>query len=398
MVEATQFFLPRHPSVIDVFTNTAGTVLGFELMRRSKLSEKIAGRAVQLWRRLSFRLVCAGIGVCAALTLGMSPYLLNAPVNWDEDYHLLIGNEATLDRPWQGQVFRVAVFDRALGDAEIQARYQCGMEDGPMSTSADSIVALYDLARTEGDTLHDRTGNGPPLAGARYQWDDNGKGLIVHSGGYLRSILPMIKIVRAVKQTRQFSVEAWVRTLDLSQRGPARIVTISDSPSTRNFTLGQDGEDLNFRVRTPLTGLNGVRTHLRAKAVFQDEDVHHLVATFNRGLARLAVDGKISRDVIRADIDYLPDILHFGQNTAAQVAFCYVVFFPVSVLLFFVFSYHRFWLTMITAFLLAAVIEGFYVVTIGQPFGWYLLSLVLLMAFLGGVFGRLLQSHCNIVE
>ena len=40
--------------------------------------------------------------------------------NWDEDFPLTIGNEATGDRPFDGDVLEVAFYDRALSDAEIE--------------------------------------------------------------------------------------------------------------------------------------------------------------------------------------------------------------------------------------------------------------------------------------
>lgn len=44
--------------------------------------------------------------------------------NWSPDYRLLLGNEGTLDRPWQGLVERAGIYDRALRGDEIAALYQ----------------------------------------------------------------------------------------------------------------------------------------------------------------------------------------------------------------------------------------------------------------------------------
>jgi len=41
--------------------------------------------------------------------------------NWSPDYRLLVGNEGTLDRPWQGVVERAAIYDRALRADEVEA-------------------------------------------------------------------------------------------------------------------------------------------------------------------------------------------------------------------------------------------------------------------------------------
>ena len=46
--------------------------------------------------------------------------------NWDSNYPLLIGNEATLDRPYLGEIFLVAIYDRVISDAEIQQNFNAG--------------------------------------------------------------------------------------------------------------------------------------------------------------------------------------------------------------------------------------------------------------------------------
>lgn len=45
---------------------------------------------------------------------------------WDQTLPLLIGNEATLDRPFEGDVHLVAVYGRALEAAEIAQNYRAG--------------------------------------------------------------------------------------------------------------------------------------------------------------------------------------------------------------------------------------------------------------------------------
>jgi hypothetical protein len=45
--------------------------------------------------------------------------------NW-EDYFLLLGNEATEDRPWLGELYLVAIFDHALNDEQITKNFNAG--------------------------------------------------------------------------------------------------------------------------------------------------------------------------------------------------------------------------------------------------------------------------------
>jgi hypothetical protein len=52
-------------------------------------------------------------------------------------------------------------------------------------------------------------------------------------------------------------IEARVRSASSTQSGPTRIVTFSRGPFDRNVTLGQEGESLVLRLRTPMNGANG---------------------------------------------------------------------------------------------------------------------------------------------
>lgn len=46
--------------------------------------------------------------------------------NWDDDYRLLLGNETTGDRPWVGTLYLVAIYDRALTEAEVTQNFSAG--------------------------------------------------------------------------------------------------------------------------------------------------------------------------------------------------------------------------------------------------------------------------------
>jgi hypothetical protein len=46
--------------------------------------------------------------------------------NWVASWPFAIGNEVTLDRSWLGEVYLVAVYDRALTGEEVLQNYQAG--------------------------------------------------------------------------------------------------------------------------------------------------------------------------------------------------------------------------------------------------------------------------------
>ena len=63
--------------------------------------------------------------------------------------------------------------------------------------------------------------------------------------------------VAAAKQSHRLELSLRVRSFSTDQSGPARIITLSLDPYLRNFTVGQESDDLVFRLRTPWTNFNG---------------------------------------------------------------------------------------------------------------------------------------------
>jgi len=98
-------------------------------------------------------------------------------------------------------------------------------------------------------------------------------------------------LTQAIRRTNQFTVSATVATADTAQSGPARIISLSGDPYRRNFTLGQEGTHLVFRLRTPLTGANGTKPELLVPDIFVDTNRHHLAITYDGSVLVLYVDG-----------------------------------------------------------------------------------------------------------
>ena len=62
----------------------------------------------------------------------------------------------------------------------------------------------------------------------------------------------------ACRKTGEIAIEAIVTTSRVPQFGPARIISLSRSPSKRNFTLGQEDDHLVLRLQTSNTSRNGM--------------------------------------------------------------------------------------------------------------------------------------------
>lgn len=95
----------------------------------------------------------------------------------------------------------------------------------------------------------------------------------------------------------ELTLEVVFSSSDLLQRGPARIVTFSSNGSSRNFTLGQTGETMVLRLRTPITGLNGGPPETEICEI-QVDSTYHLLVTYRPGELVAYLDGE---EVLRSN-------------------------------------------------------------------------------------------------
>lgn len=134
------------------------------------------------------------------------------------------------------------------------------LSGGNVSRISDGLLALYTFDEGGGEFVTDVSEVGEPLDlfiedTSAITW---GQGFInKHGPTKIRSEIPAFKLFDGITVTNEMTVEAWVTPANLTQAGPARIVTYSGSAGTRNFTLGQTGNFWAVRLRTPITGNNG---------------------------------------------------------------------------------------------------------------------------------------------
>ena len=161
--------------------------------------------------------------------------------------------------------------------------------------SGDGLVVLYDFRLAKGSIVEDRSGVGKPLD-LKIENPKNvrrAKGTLeVRGKTLIRSDKPAAKVFNAVRRSGEITIEAWVRPANAKQDGPARMVTLSGGSSERNFTLGQEGDKVDVRLRTTKTSGNGIPS-LNSPGRSLAPRLTHIVYTRNRGgRARLFLNGK----------------------------------------------------------------------------------------------------------
>ena len=128
------------------------------------------------------------------------------------------------------------------------------------------------------------------------RWIPHEEGIQIIDIAAVRSDEPPQRLFNDFTLGKGFTLEAWVRPQDIDQRGPARIVSYSKHKLLRNFTLGQDGTSLVFRLRTTRTNLNG-KPQIVVEDVFQAGVIRHLVVTYDYQEQRVFIDGKHRKSV-----------------------------------------------------------------------------------------------------
>ena len=385
-IEAGQLFLDRSATLFDIVSNACGTYLGLWLTGKWPALKPhfIMKSVIQHIRRWLY--IAISIYIIVFFILVFVPPVMNDLNVWEDDFHLLVGNEEGSERPWKGEIALVAIYNKALDGSGIRSLFRLKhCEVDTLERQKYGLVSYYPFSKNRGDTIYDivsRDGSSH-LWGDSVSWLGGHTGIRIEKGHPLKSLARVKKLTNGLKQTSQFSVEVWIRTEHLDQKGPARIVTLSGGTEIRNFTLGQYHKQIHLRVRTLQAGPNGSFISLRAKEIITDDSWHHIVVTFHRGCERLAIDGRFSDDMVRADIDYLPNLLGFGTNKISRISFYFIMLFPLTCLVFELVRRYRIFITIITISCIIAAIEILYLVLLGQPFGWTFFGMGASIAFLG---------------
>ncbi len=185
-------------------------------------------------------------------------------------------------------------------------RLSDGQEDLGAERFSGNQIAFWDFKEGTGTIAHDTSGVAPAmdltLTGA--SWMSN-YGIQIETGKAQATRLASRKLydrIAAVETgTQQYSVEAWVIPGNITQEGPARIISYSSNSGTRNFHLGQTLYQYDFRNRAVLSSIGGNGT---PALVTYDVDrdlqatLQHVVITYDqyRG-RRIYVNGLFTDDL-----------------------------------------------------------------------------------------------------
>ncbi len=154
-----------------------------------------------------------------------------------------------------------------------------------------SIIAVWNFKTGTGDTAFDTSGVEPAIhltLRGSYSWVGGWGIKIAEGSGSIPdgkaqgTTTSSKKLHDLITATGEYSIEAWVVPGNVTQEGPAGIVSYSAGTTARNFTLGQTLYNYNYLNRSSETDENGeadVSTNDGAEIL--QTSLQHVVATFS---------------------------------------------------------------------------------------------------------------------
>lgn len=288
-VELLQFYIPgRDSGWEDVISNSTGSVAGFILFELcgvavlselTKLEDSFDG-----W--LSTRRAASLLAAYFAAWFGISVLLQRDTrlSNWDPQCILFVGNDASGQNPWQGQILLLQIWNRALPDEAI--RRMSGRESAEDLNTG--LLGSYDF--TGSPPYVDRRNFLPALGRSPGQPQIT----IVHANeldakSWLSTQSPAEKLTREIKKSSQFTVRI-VCAPAATQGAHGRIVSLSQSTYDVSFHLQQGGTNLVFWLRDPLADWRSALTWT-VRGAFESGRARDIVASYDGSDAFLYLDG-----------------------------------------------------------------------------------------------------------
>ena len=287
-IEFLQMFsISRFPTIFDVLANTVGAILGFFIFIKWGAHCYCYWSQLILWldSKLSFRKLIVIYVVYVIALVAFSLYFQRQLSfnNWATQFPLILGNEYTENRPWNGFLTDVYLFDEAIGQEDILSLYQ-GQRPNNLNNKA--LLASYNFTGNEASNFPALEWIGNPALGRESEGAllSEGQWLISESGGRL--------ISRNLRDKNAFTLGFIGAPIKLEQGGPARIISISGSTVDRNLTVGQLNNDLHLRIRTPFTDQNGRYPEFIFPDVFLDSEFQHIIITYSGSAIQLYINNE----------------------------------------------------------------------------------------------------------
>jgi len=289
LVEFLQLYIPtRDSGWEDVISNSLGSVGGFLLF-------ELCGAAILLkltkWEQLmegwfSPRRTALLLVIYFAACFGFSIQLQKETrlSNWDPQCILFVGNDASGTDPWKGQVFLLQIWNRALPGKAVE---QMARRESPNDSST-GLLGTYDF--TGGAPFLDKNNFLPKLSWAADSPQPMNSGALNLDGrSWLSSSTAAETLTREIKKSNSFTVHV-VCSPAAKEDARGHIVSLSQVDDNVNLSLRQEGKDLLFWFRNPLSETHSLLVW-DVPGAFETGKVRDIVVSYDGSEAFVYLDG-----------------------------------------------------------------------------------------------------------
>jgi len=164
---------------------------------------------------------------------------------------------------------------------------------------SDGLIALYNFDEGGGSAVRDASGvSGMDLTignPGRVRW--NAGSLTLQAPTAIKTSGPATQLTDLCRATNEVTLELWIESADLTQEGPARILTLSGGHHSRNFTIGQGlwggqpANRLDVRLRTTATDNDGMPSVTSAAGSLAAALSHVAYTRDDQGNVNLYING-----------------------------------------------------------------------------------------------------------
>jgi hypothetical protein len=194
-------------------------------------------------------------------------------------------------------------------DPDLVTSKAMRLVDGIVASSGgrhdNNVIALYEFKTGSGNATFDTSGVEPALnltLSGDYRWV-GGWGIQLIDGKARGTSGASAKLRNLITATGEFSVEAWVAPANVTQDGPARIVTYAGDNANRNFMLGQTLFNYDTFVRSSECDAGGgPQLSTRDADEVLQATLQHVVLTYDPANGRrIWVNGELESDADTLD-------------------------------------------------------------------------------------------------
>jgi hypothetical protein len=197
---------------------------------------------------------------------------------------LFVGNEASGEDPWKGQVQLLQIWNRALPEKTVK-RVVAREKSEDMNTG---MLVSYDFSGSS--PFRDQRNFLPELKLVTDQTGTTITGATQFDGSsWLSSRLPAENLTLEIKKSNRFTVHV-VCTPAETQYARGHIVSLSEIDDNVNFSLRQDQGDLVLWFRNPLSETRSILAWY-VRGALEPEKPRDIIASYDGSEAIIYLDG-----------------------------------------------------------------------------------------------------------